>query len=135
MEYITYLIIFALGLWVGYRVQDIIMKATFMKMLEEAGVTDKDMEKFVRHWKPKMEPATEDDLEVIHVKIEQHGSALYMFRKDNDQFLGQGNTREELIDILGKKLNNVRLLISKDDGADFIGGHFNVVDGKVKTAE
>ena len=116
------------------------MKVTFGKMLEEAGITDKDMTKFLAHWKPKMEasgheiPDTEDNdgLEEIHVKIEQHGSALYMFRKDNDQFLGQGNNREELIEILAKKMKNVRLLISKEDGADFVNGHFNVVNGKLK---
>ena len=116
------------GAFIGFRVNDIFMKVTFAKMLKEAGITDKDMNKFLGYWKPKVEegPTDDDAFEEIHVKIEKHGSALYMFRKDNDQFLGQGNSREELIELLGKKMTNVRLLIAKEDGSEHIGGHFKV---------
>lgn len=126
MEFIELIIAFAAGLYVGFKVQDVIMKATFGKMLKEAGVTDKDLSKMIDHWKPKMEPESDDNLEEILIKIEQHSNTLYAFRKDNDQFLGQGATREELIESLSKKFNNVRLLISKEDGAEHIGGHFKV---------
>lgn len=128
MEYLSYIIVFAVGAFIGFRVNDIFMKATFAKMLTEAGITDKDMSKFLKYWKPKVEDneTNEDGFEEVHVKIEKHGTALYMFRKDNDQFLGQGNTREELIELLSKKMTNVRLLIAKEDGSEHIGGHFKV---------
>ena len=128
MEFIEIIIAFIAGLYIGFKVQDVIMKVTFGKMLADAGVTDKDLSKLIAHWKPKMDPenSSEDDLEEITIKIEQHSDTLYAFRKDNDQFLGQGATREELIKCLSGKFNNVRLLISKEDGAEHIGGHFKV---------
>ena len=128
MEYIEIIIAFGLGLYIGFKVQDVIMKATFGRMLEEAGVTDKDLNKLIAHWKPQMDPedSSADDLEEIRIKIERHSDTLYAFRKDNDQFLGQGATREELIERLGEKFTNVRLLVNKEDGAEFIGGHVKV---------
>ena len=129
MEYITYILCFIAGLWIGYRVNDIIMKVTFGKMLEEAGVTNKDLDKLIKHWKPKMEAAgleTPDQMEEIEIKIEKHNDTLYAFRKDTDQFLGQGASKEDLIKALSYKFNNVRLLIDKNDGAEFIGGHFKL---------
>mgnify|MGYP000356054545 CR=1 FL=1 len=128
MEYIEIIIAFGLGLYIGFKVQDVIMKATFGRMLEEAGVTGKDLNKLIAHWKPQMDPedSSADDLEEIRIKIERHSDTLYAFRKDNDQFLGQGATREELIERLGEKFTNVRLLVNKEDGAEFIGGHVKV---------
>ena len=105
------------------------MKVTFGKMLKEAGVTDKDLDKLIKHWKPKMEAEgleTKDQMEEIDIKIEKHNDTLYAFRKDTDQFLGQGSTKEDLIKCLGNKFNNVRLLVDKNDGAEYIGGHVKV---------
>ena len=63
------------------------------------------------------------DHEVVHIKIEKQGDTLYVFRKDNDQFLGQGTTVEALIERMGEKLRNVRLVATQEDGAHFIGSN------------
>ena len=63
----------------------------------------------------------EDALPVVEVKIEQHGDMLYAFRKEDDQFLGQGRDREELIKRLqdGNK-HTFKMLVSQEDGADLL---------------
>jgi hypothetical protein len=45
---------------------------------------------------------------------------LYAYRKDNQQFLGQGTDREGLIDSISKRMTDVRLIIDSQDGADLL---------------
>jgi hypothetical protein len=45
---------------------------------------------------------------------------LYAYRKDDQQFLGQGTDREGLIASVTKRLQGVRLKISDQDGADLL---------------
>lgn len=123
MEYSGYIIAFIVGLYIGFKINDVVMRHTFSKMLDEAGVTKKDMEKFVAHWQPIIESPEEGsenpELEHIEIKIEKHGGCLYAFRRDNDQFLGQGETKEDLIARMGEKLRNVNLSVT--EGSEFIG--------------
>ena len=57
----------------------------------------------------------------INIKVEQHGEQLYVFRKDNMEFLGQGKNYEELLKILQSKFQNVKFAVAKEDGADLLG--------------
>lgn len=136
MEYIEYFIVIAAAFYAGFKVNEKIMFITFAKMMQEAGITNKDLDKFVNHWAPEMAKEgliqDEDGLESIEVKLEQHGTAIYAFRKDTDQFLGQGTDKESLILRLSETMRNVRLVISQEDGGALIGGNVNVQDGQIK---
>jgi len=130
MDYIEYILLFGLGFYLGFKVADALMRYTFKKMVEEAGLDINDMKKFTEHHAPELgrliDDATgESTLDIVEIKVEKHGEQLYVFRKDTDQFLGQGANKEDLIRRLGEKLVNVRLSISEEDGAEFIGGTYN----------
>jgi hypothetical protein len=56
----------------------------------------------------------------LEITLEQHQGVLYAYRKDNQQFLGQGADREGLIDSISKRMDNVRLIIDQADGADLL---------------
>lgn len=129
------IICFIGGCWVGFKANDVIMRFTFKKMIEEAGLTDKDLNKFIDHYRDEMEPDSSEELPEVSIKIEKHNNELYAFRKDNDQFLGQGSTVESLIERMGEKLCNVRLVITPEDGGDLIGGRYNfdVTTKKIST--
>ncbi len=60
------------------------------------------------------------DEEIVEVKLEQHGEQLYAFRKDNDQFLGQGADRDSLIARLNQTMKPCRVNISREDGAELL---------------
>ena len=110
---IMLLVVFAAGFYLGWRINDTITKMTFAKMLKESGVTNKELEKFLNYWRPQMEPeAAEAEAMIIEIKIEKHGNQLYAYRADNDEFLGQGESKEDLIQHMSSKFsNNVKMQI------------------------
>jgi hypothetical protein len=126
-----YFIIFVVAFYIGYKVQEKIMFWTMAKMFKEAGITNKELDKFIGHWKEDLDPEEDADhdeegYQIVNIKIEKHGEVLYAFRKDDDQFLGQGDSKESLIKRLGEKAVGIRMVIDEGDGADLIGGNFNV---------
>lgn len=110
---IMLLVVFAAGFYLGWRINDTITKMTFAKMLKESGVTNKELEKFLNYWRPQMEPeAAEAEAMIIEIKIEKHGNQLYAYRADNDEFLGQGESKEDLIQHMSSKFSsNVKMQI------------------------
>jgi hypothetical protein len=127
--------VFVLGCYIGWKVQEKLMFMTMMDMFAQAGVTHKDLDKFVGHWKKEFDAEDEvedDERDTVEIKVEQHGAELYAFRKDNQEFIGQGNSKESLITRLGETMTGKKLLISEGDGAELIGGDFTVTnDGKI----
>jgi hypothetical protein len=60
------------------------------------------------------------DQQEILLTVEQHQSVLYCYRKDNDEFVGQGNTVDELLAAFKKKYPNRSARILKEDGAELL---------------
>ena len=110
--------------WLGWKVSEALSHITFRSILKDLGITDQQMLDLARRKGMELEdPASaksESELPVLEVKLEQHGSELFAFRKDNDQFLGQGPDRDALIKRLTENLTNVRVIIAKEDGADLL---------------
>lgn len=53
----------------------------------------------------------------ILLKLEKHGDMIYCYRKDNDEFIGQAPTLEELANLFKKKYPNNNGRILKEDAA------------------
>jgi hypothetical protein len=123
-----YIIIAIIAFYIGYRVSQFIHVLTFNRILEDLGVSTEQIQEAAR--KAGLEELAEEQtgnsdagevtLTPIEIKIEQHGNNLYAYRLDNDQFLGQGTDREQLIQRLTENLTNVRLIISEENGAGHI---------------
>lgn len=141
MDIIDLVIVFVAAFWLGWKVQEKIMFYTMAEMFRKAGITNKELDKFINHWKddldkPEEVEVDENGYEIVPIKIEKHGEVLYAFRKDDDQFLGQGDSKESLIRRLGEKLVGIRLVIEEGDGAELIGGSFNVSEkGEITQAK
>lgn len=118
---LIYIIIFAAGFYVGYKVNDYFTRMAVHSMLEDMGITPEQMKQIERKAIAAAAAEDEDGLPIMEIRIEEHSGMLYAFRKDNDEFLGQGATKEALIDRLGEKLRQVKLSIAQADGAAFIG--------------
>ena len=120
---IEYAIMFALGWWIGSKVTGTFQLMMFKQILTDLNISNKDLIRVARKTgadfiTPEQEAtlkaaeeAEEADLERIEIKVEKHSETLYAFRKDNDAFLGQGSTREQLIEAMGQRMKNVRLIV------------------------
>ena len=59
----------------------------------------------------------EEEAEIL-LKIEKHNDVIYCYRKDNNEFVGQGTTLEEVAEQFKKKYpsNDARILKEDADG-------------------
>ena len=124
MEYIDLVIVFVLGWYIGSKLTAALHLRLFKLILEDLKISNADLIKVARRTgadfitpeqETMLKEAEEDDLERIEIKVEKHSETLYAFRKDNDQFLGQGTSREDLIAAMGQKMKNVRLIVVEGD--------------------
>lgn len=113
-----------LGIFIGARVSSWLHQMATRELLKDLGISNEDLTKLLKKQHEKLgipfEEEPEQQLEVIEVRLEQHQGQLYAFRKDNDTFLGQGVDRDSLIDHISKRMKNVKLVISHDDGSELL---------------
>ena len=124
---IEYIIVFSLGWYIGSKVATYFQTQIFKQILIELNVDHKDLIRVARKDAPdfiqsqldviesQIESHVDAALEQIEIKLEKHSNTLYAFRKDNDQFLGQGSTKDELITAMSQRLKNVRLTVVEGD--------------------
>lgn len=124
---IEFLIVFALGCWIGSWVRGTWMALSFREILRDLGVTESQLRRLAEKndikiptENPRDSITGEITVTPIEIKIEQVGDVLYAYRLDNDQFLGQGTDREALIQRLTENLTNVRLIVAEEHGAGLI---------------
>ena len=115
------LLIFAAGMYVGYKLNELLMAHIFRRMLDDAGITDRQLNQFADHWRTKL--GKEDEsvaLEDVEIKIEQHNDQLYAFHVDSNEFIAQGKTKEDLLTAIEKRMTNVKLIISQENGSELV---------------
>lgn len=126
LDWITLLIIFALGFSAGWRVNDFINLSMFKSLLSDLGISNQQLLKVAKSHAAalgieaeeevrQLEELDIDSLEQIDIKVEKHGETLYAFRADNDQFLGQGIDKESLIEAMKYRVKNVRMSVVEGD--------------------
>ena len=111
------LFIFILGLVVGWHMSA--WRIT-KRVLSDPDSMIRMLEKYK---KAKIDAEKEEQSDgVREMKVERHGDMLYLFAKDNDEFLAQGTTLQEAISEVEKRFPNqtFRGLLSKDE-ADSLG--------------
>lgn len=118
--FINYLLIFMLGWAIGSAVTRAWLHWTFREILKDLGVSDTQLRTLAERNGIEVKDPETAEMPTVEVKLEQHQGVIYAFRKDTDQFLGQGPDREQLILRLKENLTNVRLIIREEDGAELI---------------
>ena len=120
---ITIIIAFAVGWFLGSRIQWFLDQITFKQILDDLGVTSQQLTQLIN---TDDAPAVNDDtadgkeLTCLEVTLEQHQGVIFAYRKHDQQFLGQGTDQAELIQSIRNRLQGVRLKISELDGADLL---------------
>lgn len=119
---IELILFFAAGFYIGWKLNDYIRTTATMILFKELGIKEKDLRDLAQ--KNGLElpednsEDSEDDLEEIHIKVEQHGTEIYAFRVDNDEFIAQGKDRESLVNRIAQRYSNVRMIV--DEGKELL---------------
>jgi hypothetical protein len=118
------ILIAVLALFVGWKLSEAWHLLAFRKILEALKISNRDlvrMSKDLGLEVPEPETAeTPSDLPQLEIRIEQHPEGLFAYQLSDDRFIAQGRDRAELMENLVMNLNNVRVVIAKEDGADLI---------------
>ena len=120
---IALIVIFAFGWYIGSKVQFWLDQITFKHILEDLGVTNKQLTSLItQDLAPDVNQNAADGntLTPLEITLEQHQGVIYAYRKDTKQFLGQGTDQAGLIDSISKRMTDVRLIIDQQDGADLL---------------
>jgi hypothetical protein len=118
-DYIVFFLGLIAGYWIGKIVTNALNTMSFREILKDLDVTQDQLER-LRADIEGDDQGSKPTMEDLEIRIEQHHGLLYAYRCDNDQFLGQGPDREALIQRLTESLTNVRVIVSKEHGADLI---------------
>lgn len=123
MDLIILVIAVAVGAWKASQTWHLI---AFRKIMQELKITDEQLLKVARDNGIEIErTATEEEAEdsnlpILEVRVEQQPEGLFAYRKADSLFLAMGKDREALMENLVNNLNNVRVIVAKEDGGDLI---------------
>ena len=125
MEDLTkFIIIFAAGWFLGSRIQWFLDQLTFKQILNDLGVTTQQLTELIERDDAAPDATVThsagEDLEQVEVTLEQHQGVIFAYRKDTQQFLGQGVDQAELITSIKNRMQGVRLVIDHKDGAELL---------------
>jgi hypothetical protein len=118
-------IAFAAGWYVGSWITTQLLALSFKQILQDLGVKNEQLKKLARDVGVEVSDVNQntadgDQLTPLEITLEQHQGVIYAYRKDNQQFLGQGTDRAGLIESISKRMTDVRLIIDQADGADLL---------------
>jgi hypothetical protein len=124
MDILLTLLLAGMAFYAGWRLATIWYQTVFKKILDDLGVTDQQLRKLTNNLAGD-ETETEVDgetikLKIMEIKIEEHQGTLYAYKLEDDKFLGQGQSREDLLESLKANLTNVKLIISEENGSGYI---------------
>lgn len=126
MELILFgIIILLAGVYIGWKAAEYAYQTILADMMVRLGVTEEQVRNLGKELGAELGEDTsmfdEPDKDTISIRIEKHNNTLYAYRKDTEEFLGQGTDRNELIDRLNTKFaNGAHLLVTEDDGAALV---------------
>ena len=111
---------------IGFKAASLMYQAIFADMLEKLGVTEEQIRKLGKSLGEELGQDTSifDEVagkDTISIRIEKHNNTLYAYRKDTEEFLGQGTDKDELLDRLNTKFaNGAHLIVTEEDGAKLV---------------
>ena len=122
---ILVVVAFAFGWYLGSKITTHLLALSFRQILNDLGIKNEQLLKLAKDIDPDFPAVNQNtadgtELTPLEITLEQHQGVLYAYRKDNQQFLGQGTDQQGLIDSISRRMTDVRLIIDTQDGADLL---------------
>lgn len=124
---IELLLTFVLGAFLGWKVCDIWTRVMIKELLEDMGLTDKQMKALRDKCATELrsagiDPGVEDEMPEVEIRIEQIQGQIFAYSLDDGTFMAQGSNREELFNNLRERYKQIRCVVSQENGAELIRG-------------
>ena len=124
MDMIELILAAAVGILIGWQASKRVHLDGFRQLLKALKVTEQDLLRAMikiqsKEWQLDEPEGAKDDT-IVDVKLEQVGTAIYAYRKSDDQFLAQGSDAASLIERLNQNLTPCRVVVAQEDGADLL---------------
>ena len=124
MDMIELILAALIGILIGWQASKRVHLDGFRQLLRALKVTEQDLLRAMikiqsREWQLDDHEGSKDDA-IVDVKLEQVGTAIYAYRKSDDQFLAQGTDAASLIERLNQNLTPCRVVVAQEDGADLL---------------
>ena len=124
MDMIELIIASIIGIFIGWQSAKRVHLDGFRQLLKALKVTEQDLLRAMikiqsGEWQLNADEGSKDET-VVDVKLEQVGTAIYAYRKSDDQFLAQGTDADSLIERLNQNLTPCRVVVAQEDGADLL---------------
>ena len=124
MDMTELIIVGLVGIFIGWTASKKVHLDGFRQLLRALKITEDDLLRAMikiqsREWQLEDPEGTKDET-VVDVKLEQVGTAIYAYRKSDDQFLAQGIDADSLIARLNENLTPCRVVVAQEDGADLL---------------
>ena len=117
-DVVAFIIGSVIGFAVAWRICNRFHENMLTEILKSTGVTADQLEAAILKLQ---KDGPEDEMPSVEVRIEQHDKTLFAYRVDNNQFLGQGLDRDELIDrIIELNKTSFKMIVSQENGADLL---------------
>jgi hypothetical protein len=122
------IIIAAIAFWLGARFRAVFDRILFREILKDLGISEQQLRNLARDKQALIDdpdntpaaPAAAAPQDHIEIRVEQHQGQLYAFRLDNDRFLAQGSSPDDLIARIAESYKNTKFTVAKDQGADLM---------------
>lgn len=123
--FILIAVAFGFGWYMGSWITTHLLALSFKQILQDLGVKNEQLKKLARDVGVELpdvnqNTADRDQLTPLEIVLEQHQGVIYAYRKDNQQFLGQGTDQTTLVDSISRRMTDVRLIIDQQDGSDLL---------------
>ena len=94
-------VLMSLGFIIGAWVSNIFYRSVMREFLKELGYDTpeklRELHDRIADKLPADNSAAVDGDPVIKIRLEQHQGVIFAYREDDSTFIGQGNTREDLL--------------------------------------
>ena len=113
-----------IGIFIGWQAAKRVHLQGFRDLLRALKVTEQDLTRAMARiqsgeWQPEDHEGTKEGT-VVDVRLEQVGTAIFAYRKSDDQFLAQGTDADSLIERLTQNLTPCRVVVAQEDGGDLL---------------
>jgi hypothetical protein len=124
MDMIELIIAAAVGILIGWQASSRVHLDGFRQLLRALKITEQDLLRAMvkiqsSEWQLNDDEGTKDST-VVDVKLEQVGTEIFAYRKSDNQFLGQGQDSQTLIERLNQNLTPCKVVVAQEDGADLL---------------